>query len=65
MGGGAEFGICKEVNRDKCFAYVNGRCRILTSAEFGKRKCPFFKERGNKNVRKNTGSREEGNNVIK
>lgn len=56
MGGGAEFGICKEENRDKCFAYVNGRCRILTSAEFGKSKCPFFKERKSKDDRKESRS---------
>lgn len=56
VGGGAEFGDCKAEYKNDCFAYVSGKCRILTECDFGNRKCPFFKERRNQN------GREERNN---
>ena len=63
MGGGAVFGECNAEYRNECFAYVSGKCRILTNCEFGNRKCPFFKERGNKNNgREHTGSAKENHN---
>lgn len=35
--------ICPPCNVDECFACENGLCLILTSNDFGKRECPFFK----------------------
>lgn len=60
MGGGAEFGVCKEANMEDCFAYVSGRCRVLNNCEFHGKKCPFFKERRKSNGRKeNRSSKNE------
>ena len=55
------FGICLQ-NKENCFAYVAKKCRILHNTDFGNRKCPFFKERGNKNGREHTGSAKENHN---
>ncbi|MDE7231041.1 MAG: hypothetical protein K2N56_11230 [Oscillospiraceae bacterium] len=35
--------------RRGCFAYENGRCTILTSNDFGKRECPFYKPENENN----------------
>ncbi len=38
-------------DRSDCFACANGRCQILTSNDFGKRECPFFKpEKGDEDI---------------
>lgn len=56
------FGTCLQ-NEENCFAYVSKKCRILHNTEFHGRKCPFFKERGNKNNgREHTGSAKENHN---
>lgn len=45
MGGGAEFGHCTDKLKDTCFAYVNGRCRILHNCDFKGKECPFYKSK--------------------
>ena len=53
--GGAIFGTCANDHRD-CFAFLNGRCRILTDGTF-RGDCPFYK----KNKEEIKDGREERN----
>lgn len=40
-------------SNDACFANRDMKCTVLNNADFGKRKCPFFKRhRGDKSERK-------------
>lgn len=39
-------GYCEQKKED-CFAYVSGRCRVLTSGAF-RRDCPFYKPKKKK-----------------
>lgn len=60
--GGADFGTCANEHKD-CFAYLNGRCRILTDGTF-QGDCPFYKKNKEeiKNGREHTGSTKENHN---
>lgn len=36
--------LCRQ-HRTSCTSIRNGFCLILTNTDFGKKKCPFYKER--------------------
>lgn len=38
-----------------CIFCINGECILLTDTDFGKRSCPFFKEK--KDVKKDTNNK--------
>lgn len=37
----AGFGNCENIGKEECFAFINGRCRILHTCDFKNGKCPF------------------------
>ena len=37
---------CPTCNEKECFVNENGKCICLIDNDFGKRKCPFFKTKG-------------------
>lgn len=39
--------VCKQKRLD-CFAYHEGNCTCLRNTNFGRRTCPFYKEKRNK-----------------
>lgn len=43
----AGFGHCVN-NQTDCYAFCNGRCRVLNNGDFNGRKCPFYKNKEEK-----------------
>lgn len=42
---GEKITVCRHINGDRCTAKKNGKCLALHNTDFGRKQCPFFRDK--------------------